>query len=228
MNYHEIDNVVKTSVIWLNYNSMGFIDIALRSLDSFLNLDFDDYELIVVDNASTDGSFERVRRFVEERRPSNVRVKVIRNDRNLGYAGGMNVGWEARDPDSRYVAFVNNDLIATPQSLTKLIEHMEGDEKIAATSGLIHYGDGKTIYSAGGWVNELWIADGICHGALDQSCTDVVKEYYVTYADGAYMVTRVSSVRQVMPHGRPFIDSAFLFFDDYVLGLALWNRGIQG
>ncbi len=119
-------------MIWLNYNSMGFIDIALRSLESFLNLDFGDYELIVVDNASTDGSFERIKRFVEERRPSNVRVKVIRNDRNLGYAGGMNIGWDARDPDSKYVAFANNDLITTPESLTKLIEHMEGDEKVGA------------------------------------------------------------------------------------------------
>ncbi|WP_054855779.1 glycosyltransferase [Vulcanisaeta sp. JCM 16161] len=124
--------MVKASVIWLNYNSMGFIDIALRSLESFLNLDFGDYELIVVDNASTDGSFERIKRFVEERRPSNVRVKVIRNDRNLGYAGGMNIGWDARDPDSKYVAFANNDLITTPESLTKLIEHMEGDEKVGA------------------------------------------------------------------------------------------------
>ncbi|GAB6946701.1 hypothetical protein JCM16161A_08310 [Vulcanisaeta sp. JCM 16161] len=119
MNYHELDYVVKASVIWLNYNSMNFIDIALRSLESFLNLDFGDYELIVVDNASTDGSFERIRKFVEEHKPSSVKVKIIRNDRNLGYAGGMNIGWDARDPDSKYVAFANNDLIPTPQSLAK-------------------------------------------------------------------------------------------------------------
>ncbi|BDR92686.1 glycosyltransferase [Vulcanisaeta souniana] len=98
--------MVKASVVWLNYNSMRFIDIAIKSLDSFLNLDFDGYELIVVDNTSTDGSFERIKKFIEEKRPSGVRVRVIRNERNLGYAGGMNVGWEARDPDSKYVAFV--------------------------------------------------------------------------------------------------------------------------
>ena len=46
---------------------MGFIDIALRSIESALRLDFDDYEVIVVDNASGDGSFERIRRFVEEK-----------------------------------------------------------------------------------------------------------------------------------------------------------------
>ncbi len=72
-----------------------------------------------------------LKKFIEEegRKISNVRVKIIRNDENLGYAGGMNTGWEARDPDSKYVAFVNNDLIAMPESLAKLVEYMEGNEK---------------------------------------------------------------------------------------------------
>lgn len=45
--------------------------------------------MIVVDNASSDGSFEVIKKYVEEH-GRGVRVKVIRNDRNLGYAGGMN------------------------------------------------------------------------------------------------------------------------------------------
>ena len=77
---------------------MGFIDIALRSIESALRLDFDDYGVIVVDNASGDGSFERIRRFVEEKKSSSVRVRFVRSDVNRGYAGGMNLGWEARDP----------------------------------------------------------------------------------------------------------------------------------
>jgi glycosyltransferase involved in cell wall biosynthesis len=59
--------MVRASLIWLNYNSSGFIDIALRSIESALSLDFDDYEVIIIDNASSDGSFERIRRFVEEK-----------------------------------------------------------------------------------------------------------------------------------------------------------------
>jgi len=77
---------------------LGFIDIALRSIESALRLDFDDYGVIVVDNASGDGSFERIRRFVEEKKSSSVRVRFVRSDANRGYAGGMNLGWEARDP----------------------------------------------------------------------------------------------------------------------------------
>ena len=100
--------MVKVSLIWLNYNSSGFIDIALRSIESALSLDFNDYEVIVVDNASSDGSFERIRKFVEERKPGSVRVKFVRSDANRGYAGGMNLGWEARDPLAK--ACVGSDL----------------------------------------------------------------------------------------------------------------------
>ena len=61
-----------------------------------LDLDFDDYGVIVVDNASGDGSFDVIRKFIEERKPSGVRVKFVRSDANRGYAGGINLGWEAR------------------------------------------------------------------------------------------------------------------------------------
>ena len=218
--------MTKVSVIWLNYNSRGFIDIALRSLESFLSLDFDDYEVIVVDNASTDGNFELIKKYVEEHR-GGVRVEFVRNSVNLGYSGGMNSGWDARDPDSVYVAFVNNDLIATPQSLQRLIECVESEERVGACSGLIYFGDGRTVYSAGGWVDELWAASGICHKAPRDQCTGVDREYYATYSDGAYSIVKVEAVKKAMPHGKPFIDEAFLYLDDYLLGLALWNKGFK-
>ncbi|PVU72999.1 hypothetical protein DDW08_00285 [Vulcanisaeta sp. SCGC AB-777_J10] len=59
--------MVRASLIWLIYNNSGFIDIALRSAESILNLDFDDYEVVIVDNASSDGSFEVIMRFVERK-----------------------------------------------------------------------------------------------------------------------------------------------------------------
>ena len=73
-----------------------------------LDLDFDDYEVVIVDNASNDSSFERIRKFVEERKPGNVRVKFVRSDANRGYAGDINLGWKARDPLAK--ACVGSDL----------------------------------------------------------------------------------------------------------------------
>jgi len=141
--------MVKASIIWLNYNSSNFIDIALTSIDSVLNLDFDNYEVIIVDNASSDGSFQKIKRYVDDRKPGSIKVKYVVSDVNRGYAGGMNLGWEAKDPESKYVAFLNNDLIVEQQSLRKIIDFMEGDEKLAAANGLIYGRDGKRVYSAG-------------------------------------------------------------------------------
>jgi GT2 family glycosyltransferase len=136
----------------------------------------------------------------------------------------MNLGWEARDPDSKYVAFLNNDLIVNSNSLREIVERMEAEPDVGAASGLIYFGDGRTVYSAGGAVTELWNVRGVCYGVSESECRGRERAHYVTYADGAYMVVRVGAVKDT-PLGRPFLDEAFLFFDDYLLGLVLWNRG---
>lgn len=101
----------KVSIIWLNYNSSKIMPIVLKSLESIVNLDYpsDRYELIVVDNGSTDGSFEEIKRFLEKK--SRLRKKIVRLSRNLGFTGGNNVGFMARDTESKYVLLLNNDAI---------------------------------------------------------------------------------------------------------------------
>ncbi|MGC8543711.1 MAG: glycosyltransferase [Vulcanisaeta sp.] len=88
----------KASVIWLNYNSMRFINLALSSLKSVFDLDYKDFEVIIVDNASTDGSFEAIKRFIDKLRPKQ-RVRIIQSDRKRGYSGGMNLGFVSVDLD---------------------------------------------------------------------------------------------------------------------------------
>jgi len=139
----------KISVIWLNYNSKKFLSLALASLNSMFNMDVENFEIIIVDNASTDGSFESIVKFVNSKGRMRHKVRIIRSDKNRGYSGGMNLGWEARDHDSKYVAFLNNDLIADTVSLREIVERMDAEPDVGAASGLIHFGDGRTIFSAG-------------------------------------------------------------------------------
>jgi GT2 family glycosyltransferase len=94
--------------------------------------------IIIVDNASTDGSFEAIRDFAERLSLVVVRVRVVRSDRNRGYSGGMNLWWLARDPESKYVAFLNNDLVVYPLSLREIVEYMESETGVGAASGLIY------------------------------------------------------------------------------------------
>jgi GT2 family glycosyltransferase len=93
--------------------------------------------------------------------------------------------------------------------------------------GLIYYSDGRTIYSAGSVVTELWSAGGICWTLSEHECYGKDRPHYVAYADGAYMVVNTDIVKKIGVHGKPFLDKAFLYFDDYVLGLLLWNKGYK-
>ncbi|MGC9107697.1 MAG: glycosyltransferase [Infirmifilum sp.] len=60
---------------------MKFIELVFASLRSVFDLDYEDFEVIIVDNGSTDGSFEAIKSFVNKVRPK-CRVKIIQNDRN--------------------------------------------------------------------------------------------------------------------------------------------------
>jgi GT2 family glycosyltransferase len=60
---------------------------------------------------------------------------------------------------------------------------------------------------------------------LEGECYKKDKPHRVSYADGAYMIISVNAIKDASPIGKPFLDRAFLYFDDYVLGLLLWNRG---
>ncbi len=95
----------KVSIIWLNYNSRRILDIVLRSLESIVGLDYpeDRYELIVVDNGSLDSSLGEIASFLER---STIKREVIKLERNLDFTGGNNIGFMARDRESRYVLLV--------------------------------------------------------------------------------------------------------------------------
>src|SRR3954447_1414999 len=81
---------------------------TLRCLESVDALDWDDLSTIVVDNGSSDGVVEAVR----ERFPH---VRVIRSERNLGFAGGNNLGLRAaHEAGADYLMILNNDTVIAP------------------------------------------------------------------------------------------------------------------
>ena len=72
----------KVSIIIVNYNGMAYLDACLSSV---LNQGYQDYEVILVNNASTDGSLE----YVRQKYPGLI---FVENKENSGYAGGINAG----------------------------------------------------------------------------------------------------------------------------------------
>jgi hypothetical protein len=101
------------------------VEEALRCLASFFVVDYPNYEIVVVDNASRDGTPSAIRKDF----PS---VTVIENERNLGYVGGSNAGFRyALQRGADYVFLLNQDTQMTAGVLSELVGVMETDARIA-------------------------------------------------------------------------------------------------
>ena len=105
----------KVSVVMLTYNNLEFTQACLRSLEA--HSCYPDWELVVVDNASSDGTPDHLRAYAA----ANPRVKLILNDENLGFAAGNNCGLRAATGD--YLIVLNNDTYVTRGWMLDLIRH---------------------------------------------------------------------------------------------------------
>lgn len=215
------------SIIWVNYNSMGVMDIVLRSLRSVLELEYPDYEVIVVDNASSDGSFEKIRDLVRGKvgsgRPS---VKLLRLRVNKGYAGGVTDGFKARDRSSKYVVAMNNDVVVLPEALEPLVELAEQEDRVGVVNGvLLSYQNLVIIDSAGGILNEL-LTSGSLFSGWSFNEYRIRRPYAVAFADGPLALYNVRAVLEANDGLEVLYDPwTIAYHDDTLISLKLWNKG---
>jgi GT2 family glycosyltransferase len=135
------------SVIIPNWNGKKFL---AECIDSLKEQTFPDFEVILVDNGSTDGSVE----FVEERYGNFVRI--IRNSRNLGFTGGNNTG--IRAAKGEFLVLLNNDTRVEPTWLEGLTEAIGRDPRVGMwASKVCSYSQRNRIEAVG----ELAYWDGL-------------------------------------------------------------------
>lgn len=128
-------------IVLLNWN--GRTD-TVECLESLLQLEYPNYKVIVVDNGSTDGSVETI---------SNLfpGISLLRNGKNIGYAGGNNVGIQwALEHGANYILILNNDTTVHPE----LVEHLIRVASLDPTIGLLgpanyYYSKPTTIWTVG-------------------------------------------------------------------------------
>jgi GT2 family glycosyltransferase len=214
----------KVSIIWVNYNSIAQFPIVLESLESIAELDypFERYELIVVDNGSTDGSYEEISKFLEKK--NNLHKKIIRLQKNLGFTGGNNVGFRARDKESKYVLLLNNDAVLFQEGLKKLVEIFENLGKVAGVQGVVLKYKSGLIDTAGGYINEFLQPYLLGQGYPYKWRT--IKYLPVTYVDGSCALYRVKNILECVGN-KLFLDEFFAYYDDTLLGLMMWNCGYK-
>lgn len=110
-----------TSIVVLCYNALACTE---RCVSSLLASTTGPYELILVDNGSTDRTLEYLRDVAEE----HEHCRLIANSENLGYAAGNNLGLAATRGE--YVVLVNNDVVVTRGWLDRLLDAADRDDKV--------------------------------------------------------------------------------------------------
>ena len=128
---------MKLSIIIVNWNIREDVVNCLRSIEE--NQPRCEYEVIVVDNASTDGSAEAVR----QKFPW---VRLIVNEQNLGFAAGNNVG--LKKASGEYVLFLNSDTIVHRGSFDGLVSFMDGNPEVGGCGPKLLNQDGTVQPSA--------------------------------------------------------------------------------
>jgi GT2 family glycosyltransferase len=128
----------KLSIIIPNFNGKLFLKTCLDSIEK-QNYSF--YEIIIVDNASSDGSAE----YIKENYPEII---LIQNKKNLGFAAAVNQG--IKISTSEYMFLLNNDVELEPDCISSLLNCIEKDENIfAVSSKMVQYNDRSKMDDAG-------------------------------------------------------------------------------
>lgn len=129
------------SIVLLNYKTRGFLRQYLKGL---ADLDFGiNYEVIVVDNDSKDGSVELVQEeFLDNPKYDKLNIKLIAADKNYGHSKGNNLG--IKEARGRYVMISNTDIIyLNAGDISKMINYMDAHPEIAILGPKLKNADGS-------------------------------------------------------------------------------------
>jgi GT2 family glycosyltransferase len=195
------ENQPLVSIVTLNYNGTAVTTEFLRSIkeqNTYLNI-----EVIVVDNASKDDPTEAVLAVY----PS---AKLIRNNSNLGFSGGNNVGIKAAKGD--YLFIVNNDTEFTPGLIEGMLEVFQQYPDAGVVSPKFHYFFQKGTIEYAGYesVNTFTGRNGMigCR-QKDEGQYNDIKE--TNYAHGGGMMVSRNVLNDVGPLYEPF----FLYYEEF-------------
>lgn len=124
------------SIIYINYNTRGLLKQSLKHL--FWISPALDFEVIVVDNDSTDDSAEMVKCFFPD-------VKTIKARKNLGYAGGANLG--LKQAKGEYVCIFNADIFISGGGLENIVNFLDNNTDVGMVGPKLINADGSLQYS---------------------------------------------------------------------------------
>jgi GT2 family glycosyltransferase len=166
-------------------------DDTKNCLNSFKNLTYQNYKVIVVDNFSNDGSIEKLQKEFKD-------VIYIFNQSNLGFSCGCNIGLrKAYDMGAEYFLLLNNDIIVESGFLEPAMEELKKNQNAGAVTGKIMYQEPSNIFwQAGGFIDSFRV-QGIPRGKGEVDNGQYDKICDTGWASGAMSLFPRSTFEQV-------------------------------
>ncbi len=198
------------SVIIPVWNGRSYLPACLEALNAQT---YSPLQVVVVDNASTDGSAA----LVSEKYPW---VRLVRNDVNLGFAGACNIGIGVAQGE--VLALLNQDTSVHPGWLEALVDALQ-DQRTGIAGSKILYPDGVTLQHAGAWIEwPLGLAHHYGRGDADRGQWDEARQ--VEYVTGAAVAFRREILSRVGLLDRDFWPG---YFEDADFCLRIREAGYQ-
>jgi GT2 family glycosyltransferase len=204
---------------------------TLECLASLARGTYPAHHVIVLDNASTDGSAEAIR-------AEFPAVEVVALEENLGYAGNNNVGIRlALDRGAAWIFVLNEDTVLAPDCIERLVASGESDPRIGILGPMVyHHDEPGVIQSAGGHLTPWWDSRHIGQNVPDSG--QYAGPHAVDWISGCAILVRRGVVQQVGP-----IDPRYFYFWEetewclragragwrvlHVPAARLWHKGVQ-
>jgi len=194
-----------------NYAVIYGKDVLKKCLLSVFRNDYPNFEIVLVDNNSTDGSFEMAKS--DFSKPS-----FIKNQENLGYAAGCNVGIRfALERMADYVLLLNNDVEVEKDFLTRLVKVAESDEQVGILSPIIFNGFTQKIWFSEGKISWLRMK------SVQKQIIRTTDFYQSTFITGCSMLVKA----EVFKKAGLLDEDYFLYWEDVDFSLRSKKAGFK-
>ncbi len=192
----------KVSIIILNWNGL---EDTLECLYSLSKIDYDNFEVILVDNNSSGNDVEIIKE-----KYGDLITSLIVNDKNLGFSGGNNEGIKAAIQNGAdYVMLLNNDTVVEADFLSVLVDKVNYTENIGILTPMIKFFSAKDkIWSAGGSISKIK-ASGFTFG-YNKPAAKYSSDRLCAFASGCCMMIK----REVIENVGLLDEDYFLYIED--------------